>query len=102
MKTNQFNVSATPYHNEIQTLRTEINILDDKIVNLLKERLNLVHQVREIKKIEGMPFHCPEREEVVLTNISFATTGLEKEYLTTIYKSLLDVTRTVADQKLDN
>lgn len=93
---------VTGYDNEIQNMRTQINILDEKIVNLLKERLQLVYQVREFKKIEGIPFHCPTREEVVVTNATAGTQGLEKEYLETVYRSLLEVTRKVADIKLEN
>lgn len=93
---------VTGYDNEIQNMRTQINILDEKIVNLLKERLQLVYQVREFKKIEGIPFHCPTREDVVVTNATAGTQGLEKEYLETVYRSLLEVTRKVADIKLEN
>lgn len=92
----------TGYDNEIQSMRTQINILDEKIVNLLKERLQLVYQVREFKKIEGIPFHCPTREDIVVANATEGTQGLEKEYLETIYRSLLEVTRKVADIKLEN
>lgn len=102
MKTTNFSAPIANYNNEIQSLRTDINILDEKIVSLLKERLQLVHEVREIKLVEGLPFHCPDREEIVLSNISLGSQGLEKEYLTTIYKSILEVTRTVADQKFNN
>lgn len=96
------NNEVNGYDNEIQNMRTQINILDDKIVKLLKERLQLVYQVREFKKIEGIPFHCPTREEIVVTNATEGTQGLEKEYLETIYRSLLEVTRKVADNKLEN
>ena len=96
------NNEVNGYDNEIQNMRTQINILDEKIVKLLKERLQLVYQVREFKKIESIPFHCPTREEVVLANISIGSEGLEREYLSQIYKTLLQVTRSVADQKLNN
>lgn len=85
------------YDNEIQNMRTEINILDDKIVNLLKKRLQLVYQIREFKKIDGIPFYCPNREDAVVAHVTQGTEGLEKEYLETIYRSLLTVTRKVAD-----
>lgn len=101
MKTNTTD-EISNYDNEIQNMRTQINILDEKIVGLLKDRLQLVYQVREFKKIEGIPFHCPTREEVVVTNATAGTEGLEKQYLETIYKTLLEVTRTVADTKLEN
>ena len=100
MKTTQF-TELPGYDNEIQNLRTQINLLDEDIADLLKQRLQLVHQVREFKKIEGLPFYCPTREEVVISNVAADSTGLEKEYLETIYKSLLEVTRKVADIKAE-
>lgn len=87
------------YDNEVQTLRTQINVLDDEIVKLLKERLELVFEAREIKQIDGLPLHCLERENVVLKNATYDTVGLEREYLQDIYTSLLEITRKIADQK---
>lgn len=88
------------YNNDIQDLRTQINIIDDQIAKLLKERLEHVFEAREIKQVDGIPLHCAEREAVVIKNVTFDSCGLEKEYLEEIYSSLLAITRKVADQKL--
>jgi len=88
------------YDNEVQNLRTQINLLDGQIVSLLKDRLNLVHQTREIKQIDGIPMHSIDRESVVLKNVTHGADGLTKQYLQEVYQNLLEVTRRVADQKL--
>ena len=87
------------YDNAIQTLRTQINVLDEQIVNLLKGRLQLVFQAREIKRIDQIPKHSLEREQVVLDNATYGTTGLEQDYLKEIYQVILATTRKIADQK---
>lgn len=87
------------FDNSIQTLRTQINVLDEKIVDLLKTRLQLVFQVREIKHIDEIPQHSMEREHVVIENATHNCCGLEKEYLAETYQALLTATRKVADKK---
>jgi chorismate mutase len=73
--------------------------LDEQIVGLLLNRLSLVHQVREFKLIDGVPQHTPEREQVVISNVTSECSGLEKEYVQAVYTALLDATRIVADKK---
>ncbi len=101
MKSSENKVTPYACNYEVLAMRTEINILDDKIVDLLKQRLSLVHQVREVKHIEGLPFHNSAREDIILGRATSDADEYEQEYLAAIYKSLLEVTRTVADKKFD-
>lgn len=87
------------YDSGLQELRTQINLLDEKITELLKERLSLVLQAREIKMVDEIPAHSAEREQVILANVIEGTSGLEREYLTEVYQALLTTTRQVADKK---
>lgn len=91
--------SLSHYDNSLQELRTQINLLDEQIAALLKERLSLVLQAREIKMIDGIPAHSTEREQVIVANVIDASVGLEREYLADIYQALLTTTRQVADKK---
>lgn len=50
-------------------VRKRIDGLDEKILALLNERADLVHEVGEIKKRQGLPFYVPEREEQVLRSL---------------------------------
>ncbi|MEY2963609.1 MAG: hypothetical protein RL754_870 [Bacteroidota bacterium] len=46
---------------ELEVLRKSIDILDDQVVNLLKERFKLVREVAEIKEREGMSIFRQDR-----------------------------------------
>ena len=50
-------------------IRKQIDAVDDQLIRLLNARADLVHQVGEIKKLEGLEFYAPEREDALLQNL---------------------------------
>ena len=44
-------------------IRKKIDALDDKLLKLLNERADLVHEVGLIKRNAGLAIYVPEREE---------------------------------------
>lgn len=93
------NSSLSNYDNDVQELRTQINIVDEAIVDLLKKRMDLVIQVREFKSIDQMPSHNMAREKQVIENVANSCTGLTKEFVARVYCHLLEITRELADKK---
>lgn len=85
------------FDNTVLELRTEINAIDDQICELLKKRLRLVFQTREVKQIDGLPKHSPERESAVIDHMIASSQGLEREYLEEVARALLVSTRKAAD-----
>ena len=51
----------------LDDIRKKIDTLDSKLLELLNERADLVHEVGEIKKKDGIEIYAPEREESLLT-----------------------------------
>ena len=49
--------------------REKIDALDDQILALLNERARCALSVGKIKRAEGLPFHVPERETLILNRI---------------------------------
>ena len=47
----------------LDSIREQIDTLDTELLKLLNERADLVHQVGEIKKKDGIEIYAPEREE---------------------------------------
>ena len=89
-------LSTPPANPELRTSHVFVQVRFD--ANQAQEKAAL----EKIKKIEGMPFFCPNREEVILANATTNTKGLEKEYIQDIYQTLIEATRKVADQKFSN
>jgi chorismate mutase/prephenate dehydratase len=58
-------------------IREKIDALDEKIIRLLNERADLVHEVGLIKKAEGSAIYAPEREEQVFRKLLAKAKALE-------------------------
>ncbi len=54
---------------EIDSLRREIDRIDEEILRLLNERAKLAKEIGEIKKLRNMEFHVPERERAIFEKI---------------------------------
>ncbi len=50
-------------------IRKQIDALDEQLLELLKRRADLVHEVGEIKRKNGGSIFAPEREEIVLRGL---------------------------------
>lgn len=77
---------------ELSEIRKEIDILDDKLVPLLKERMELARKVAEYKKEHNMPVLNQKREDEILEEVGKAS----EEYgdaLKIVFASMFDVSR---------
>lgn len=74
----------------LDELRKEIDRVDARIVELLKERVACVHQVGAIKKESGSPIFVPERESKLLEKILKLNKGvLPEKGLISIYRQIM-------------
>ena len=54
---------------DLDSIRQEIDQIDDQIVKLLEERMHLVEDVVAYKKASGKPILDTKREEVILKRL---------------------------------
>ena len=54
---------------EINNLRQKINEIDSKIIELLRERFNVVKDIGKHKKKNGLPIKDPKREQEIIEKI---------------------------------
>lgn len=55
---------------DLTALRARIDALDTDLIRLLNERAQLVHQVGEVKRAEGLEIYAPQREEQLLNALA--------------------------------
>lgn len=55
---------------DLNDLRNRIDALDSSLIRLLNERADLVHEVGEIKRAEGLEIYAPQREEQLLNALT--------------------------------
>lgn len=60
---------------DLTSLRTAIDALDDKLLELLNDRARLVHRVAAFKTTSGRPFYVPTRERAIVDRLQAANVG---------------------------
>jgi len=59
----------------LDELRVKIDSIDDALLKLYNERMELVHQVGEVKNTTGAPIYRPEREQAILNRLKGQNDG---------------------------
>jgi chorismate mutase/prephenate dehydratase len=59
----------------LDELRQKIDTIDDTLLKLYNERMELVHQVGEVKNSSGAPIYRPEREQAILNRLKIQNNG---------------------------
>ena len=79
----------------LDTLRNDIDALDDQLVALMARRLDLARRTLEPKSRQGLPTHDPGREAAVVRRAAATAraVGLEPEPVRDIFWRLIDLAR---------
>ncbi len=59
----------------LDELREKIDQIDDKLLKLINERMEYVHQVGTLKNTQGAPIYRPEREQAILDRLKAQNDG---------------------------
>ena len=87
---------------ELNEIRTQIDKIDEELVNLYKKRMKLCAEVAEYKRDNNMPVLDSARERALLTKISDMSGPEFEEYSRTLYSTLLDLSRAYQSKILGN
>ena len=83
--------------------REKIDALDDQILALLNERARCALSVGKIKRAEGLPFHVPERETLILNRIRELNGGpLSHEAAQRIFRQIIDESLRLEEDHADS
>ncbi|MXZ09782.1 MAG: chorismate mutase [Gemmatimonadetes bacterium] len=83
--------------------REKIDALDDQILELLNERARYALSVGKIKRAEGLPFHVPERETLILNRIRELNSGpLSHEAAQRIFRQIIDESLRLEEDHADS
>jgi chorismate mutase/prephenate dehydratase len=74
----------------LDEIRVEIDAIDTQLLELLNQRADLVHEVGEIKRREGLEIYAPEREEKLLLRLIGLNKGrLSPHSIRAIYREIM-------------
>lgn len=84
--------SARRTMSDLATLRRDIEIINDELLDLLSKRGELVRQVQELKSRDGIPTHIPEREEAMLAHLVERNPGpFDDDGVRTLFKEIFSL-----------
>jgi chorismate mutase/prephenate dehydratase len=74
----------------LEELRAQIDAVDTRLLELLNERADLVHEVGEIKRRQGLEIYAPEREDALLQRLVSISRGrLPARSIRAIYREIM-------------
>ncbi len=79
---------------DLKTMRTEIDTIDDQIVDLLARRFAICREVAEYKHRHGIAVVLPDRIEQVKTRCAdrAEAKGVDRSFTTSLYTLIIDQT----------
>jgi len=75
-------------------LRERIDALDDRIIDLLAERIRIAHEVAAVKRAHGIPARLPDRIQAVMERCAAAggARGLDPRYVGELWSVIIEET----------
>jgi len=75
---------------DLAAIRSQIDVLDRRIVDLLNERLALAAEIGRLKRSQGGPIYVAEREDAVLRKVCALNGGpIKDDALKAIYREIM-------------
>ena len=86
---------------KLEDCRRQIDAVDLKIVQLLNERTEIVHEIGRIKRQFALPVYEPKREDQVFDNVTSHNPGpLTPDALKRIFERIIDEMRTIQQKRM--
>jgi chorismate mutase/prephenate dehydratase len=82
----------------LDDIRKNIDEIDGKLLDLLSDRAEFVHQVGLVKKRDGLQIYAPEREEALLRRLIERNKGrLPEKSIRAIYREIMSAALALED-----
>jgi chorismate mutase len=81
---------------DIDSIRTQIDQLDDQLLEIFNRRAALALRIGEIKKVEKLAVYDPSREKRIFTRMQQANSGpLENSAIVRLFERVIDESRSL-------
>ncbi len=84
---------------DIQDLRTEIDKIDDQLVDLFVQRMDVAARIADFKKEQGLPIFVPAREREKLLDVATKAGPEMDNYTRVLYSMLFELSRSYQSKR---
>ena len=85
------------FEKDLASYRVKINEIDDKLINLLNERANLVLEIGNVKKQLNIDVIQPQREAEIFQRLKSKSTIFTSSSIEAIWKEIISASRVIQD-----
>ena len=79
---------------ELDVLRKDIDVIDERIADLLLSRFAVVKEIGAVKKRDGLPVTNSGREEEVIAKVrTYALDAAEKDAVEKAYRAIIQASK---------
>lgn len=87
---------------QLETLRKELNLIDDQLINLLEKRLKIAEKVAQVKDKLNLPKTDSIRESEIIERLKKLTNNLIlKDIINSIFQDIFDISKKLRILKKD-
>ncbi len=86
---------------DLQSIRKQLDVVDDKIAELYGERMDLIKEVVKAKKEEGVATSDPERERKILLRVTDKVDEDCQVYLKRVFESIFETSKAYQTMNLE-
>lgn len=84
---------------DINTLRDEIDQIDDQLVKLFTQRMDVAAKIADYKKENNLPIHVPSREREKLMDVAGKAGAEMANYTRVLYSMLFELSRSYQSKR---
>ena len=84
---------------DLKDIRTQIDAIDDELVQLFVKRMGLSAQVADYKKANNMPIYVPAREREILQDVAQKAGPEMANYTRVLYSMLFELSRSYQSKR---
>ena len=84
---------------DIQELRSQIDRIDDELVQLFGARMDVAAQIADLKKDQGLPIYVPSRERQILSEVARKAAPDMETYTRVLYSMLFELSRSYQSKR---
>ncbi|MDI6785625.1 MAG: prephenate dehydratase [bacterium] len=80
--------------NQLEELRKEINDIDNKLLDLLNQRISIAMAIGNLKKEKGIDIYSPDREKSIINRLSSQNKGpFSNKALSSVFHEIISASR---------
>ncbi len=84
---------------DLKELRTQIDAIDESLVDLFVKRMNISAQVADYKKAHNLPIHVPAREREILQDVAEKAGSEMANYTRVLYSMIFELSRSYQSKR---